>query len=125
MPLFTVELNRLADSIGASDLTIRLHTAAPTNVAPTNGRTTDGGGAYASGATLAAANITNASDGDITNSATISFGTADADVGTVAHWSAYRGNDPVAFGTLPSTVINSGDSFSINANTLNINGATT
>ena len=28
MPLFDTELNRLADSIGASDLTIRLHTAA-------------------------------------------------------------------------------------------------
>ena len=31
MPLFTVELNRLADSIGASDLTIWLHTAAPSD----------------------------------------------------------------------------------------------
>ena len=30
MPLFTSELNRIADSIVASAVTIRLHTAAPT-----------------------------------------------------------------------------------------------
>ena len=46
MPLFTTELNRLADSIGASTLTIRLHTAAPTDASPTNGRVTAGGGVY-------------------------------------------------------------------------------
>ena len=34
MPLFTVELNELADRIGRSNLTIRLHTAAPTNGKP-------------------------------------------------------------------------------------------
>lgn len=124
MPLFTTELNRLADSIGESNLTIWLHTAAPTNGDPDNGRTTVGGGAYESGATLTAANITNASNGDIENSAAIDFGTADEDVGTVTHWSAYRGSDPVAYGTLPSTTINDGDSFSIDANSLEINGST-
>ena len=125
MPLFTIELNRLADNIGASNLTIRLHTAAPTDAAPTNGRTTTGGGSYASGATLTAANISTASTGDIENSVAIDFGTATADVGTVTHWSAYRSTAPVAFGTLPSTAINNGDSFQINANSLQINGSTT
>ena len=125
MPLFIMELNRLADSIGASNLTIWLHTAAPTNSDPDNGRTTVGGGAYESGATLTAANITTASNGDINNSAAIAFGTADEDVGTVTHWSAYRGNTPVAFGTLPSTTINDGDTFTINSGTLQFNGSTT
>ena len=62
--------------------------------------------------------------GDIEITADIDFGTATADVGTVTHWSLYRGTDPVAFGTLPNTVIASGDSFKINANTLDINGST-
>jgi len=124
VPLFTTELNRLADSIGAADLTIRLHTAAPTNVSPTNGRVSSGGGRYSNGATLAATSITNAANGDIQNNAVIDFGTATANVGTVTHWSAYRGNTPVAYGTVPSTVIASGDRFQINANSLRIMGST-
>ena len=125
MPLFEVELNRVADGIGASTLTIRLHTAAPSDSNPTNARTTTGGGSYANGASLTAANISAASGGDIENTAAIDFVTATADVGTVTHWSAYRGSNPVAFGTLPSTAINNGDSFQINANSLQINGSTT
>ena len=124
MPLFTTELNRLADSIGASTLTIRLHTAAPTNGSPTNARTTAGGGGYENGVTLAASGISNASNGDITNNAAIDFGTADEAVGTVTHWSAYRGSVAVAFGTLPSTAIGNGDTFAINAQTLDFNGST-
>ena len=124
MPLFNTELNRLADDIGASALTIRLHTAAPTNASPDNGRTTVGGGAYEAGETLAASDITDASAGDIENNVAIDFGTADEDVGTVTHWSAYRGAAAVAFGTLPSTAINDGDTFQINANSLQINGST-
>lgn len=124
MPLYLVELNRVADDIGASDLTIRLHTAAPTDGNPTNGRVTLGGGLYPTGVTLTAAQITVASDGDIENNVAIDYGSAAADVGTVTHWSAYRGAAPVAFGTLPSTVIANGDSFSINANSLQINGST-
>ena len=49
MPLFEIELNRVADDIGASALTIRLHTAAPTDGSPTNGRITAGGGLYPTG----------------------------------------------------------------------------
>lgn len=124
MPLFGVELNRLADDIGASTLTIRLHTSAPSDASPTNGRTTSGGGSYVNGEALAASGITVASNGDIRNSGAIDFGTATADVGTVTHWSAYRGTAPVAWGTLPSTTINNGDSFSINADSLQINGST-
>lgn len=125
MPLFTRELNELADRIGRSDLTIWLHTAAPTDADPDNGRTTVGGGAYESGKTLAAANISDASDGDISNSVAIDFGAADENVGTVTHWSAVRGTDAVAYGTLPNTAINDGDSFQINSGTLQINGSST
>ena len=125
MPLFNTELNELADRIGRSDLTIYLHTAAPTNGSPTNGRTTAGGGAFVAGATLAAADISDAASGDIENTAAIDFGTATAAVGTVTHWSAYRGADPVAFGTLPSTTIANGGSFEIDSNSLDLNGSTT
>ena len=123
MPLFDVELNRLADSVGASDLTIYLHTAEPTNGDPTNGRTTTGGGAFVNGATLTAGNISAASNGDISNDVAVSFGNANADVGTVAWWSAMRGNSPVGYGTLPSSLISIDEPFSINAGSLQFNGS--
>ena len=124
MPLFTRELNDLADRIGRNDLTVRLHTAAPTNASPTNGRVNSGGGLFVSGANLPASGISDAANGDITNDNDIDFGTAVAAAGTVTHWSAYRVSDPVAFGPLPSTVIATGDSFKINAQTLDFNGST-
>ena len=125
MPLFNIELNRVADDIGASALTIRLHTAAPTNANPTNGRVTAGGGLFVSGIVLAASDITVASNGDINNDVALAYGTTSAAAGTVGWWSAYRGAAPVAFGTLPSTTIANGGTFTINANSLQINGATT
>ena len=124
MPLFTRELNALADHIGRDDLTIRTHTALPSNANAANGRTTVGGGAFEAGKVLTAGNITVASNGDIRNSVAIDFGTADEAVGTVTHWSAARGADPVAFGTLPNTAILNGGSFQIDANSLNFNGST-
>ena len=124
MPLFTRELNELADYIGRSDLTIWLHTAAPTNASPRNGRTTLGGGAYAAGKVLRGADITTADNGDIKNKVIIAFGVASEDVGTATHWSATRGNDAVAYDTLPVTIIAAGDSFNINANSLVLNGST-
>ena len=125
MPFFTVELNRLADDFTSTDWTVFLHTAAPTDLDPANGRTTAGGGAYVNGATLAASDITAAVNGDIENNAAINFGTATAAVGTVNHWSAYRSGSPVMWGTLPSTTIADGGSFSINANSLEANGSST
>ena len=98
MPLFTRELNDLADRIGRSDLTMWLHTAAPTDADPTNGRTSVGGGAYEAGETLAAADISDAMNGDIESDAIVDFGTADEAVGTVTHWSAVRGSDAVGWG---------------------------
>ena len=126
MPLFTKELNRLADSIGASDLTIWLHTAAPvdSDTGFDDNRTTVGGGAYENGATLTAANISTAANGDISNSADIDFGTADENVGTVNHWTAVRGPNQVAYGTLPETTINAGISFTIKSGQLQFNGST-
>ena len=124
MPLFTRELNELADRIGRSDLTFWLHTDEPTNASPTNGRTTVGGGGYENGIVISASDISTAANGDIEVDVDIEFGTADDDVGTVTHWSAYRGSDAVAFGTVPNTTIADGDSFKINMNTLDINGST-
>ena len=124
MPLFAVELDRLANNIGASDLTIWLHTDQPTDVDPTLGRISAGGGLFETGATLAALDISHASDGDISNAFDINFGNAIADVGTVAWWSAIRIADPVAYGTLPTTLIANGEPFRINAGTMQFNGAT-
>ena len=93
MPLFTRELNALADRIGRSDLTIWLHTAAPTEASPTNGRTTVGGAAFENGVVVASGDISTAVNGDITIPGDIDFGTADDDVGTVAWWTAVRGSD--------------------------------
>ena len=124
MPLFNRELNELADYIGRANLTIWLHTDAPSEADPDNGRTTVGGGAYEAGLTLAAADISNAANGDISNTNALAFGTADEDVGTITHWSAVRGADAVGWGTLPSTTISDGDTFTINAGTLIFNGST-
>ena len=125
MPLFTVELNRLADEVRKANWTVYLHTAAPTDGSPTNGRTTVGGAAFENGIAVAMSAIDAASAGDIANTGAIDFGTADEAVGTVAWASVYRGTDPVGYVTLPSTVIADGDSFLINAGTLQINGSTT
>ena len=124
MPLFNTELNELADRVGRSDWLVYLHTAAPTNGSPANGRTSVGGPGYENGITLASGDITDASNGDIENDVDIEFGTADDDVGTVTHCSVYRGGTPVEWVTLPNTTINSGDTFTINANSLTINGST-
>ena len=123
MPLFSLELNRLADTIVASTVTVRLHTSAPSDSAPTNGRTTAGGTGYENGIAVAAADWSAASNGDVDNDNDVEFGTADEAVGTVTHWSAYRGSVRVGWGTLPSTAIGDGDTFKINAGTLQLNGS--
>ena len=126
MPLFTTELNRIADNIAANALTFRLHTAAPSDASPTNGRTTAGGTGYENGVVIAAGDISAASNGDIEVDVDIDFGAADEAVGSVGWLSAYRGNSPVGWWVLPSTTtIANGDSFKINANSLEFNGATT
>ena len=125
MPFFDVELNRIADDVGASDLTMWLHTALPTNVDPTIGRTAMGGTGYESGVTLAASDIGDSSTGDISNTAAIAFGTADEDVGTVIYCSAHRGSAAVGYWPLPTTIINSGDSFTIPIGALQMNGSST
>ena len=125
MPLFTRELNELADRIGRSDLTIYLHTAAPSDSDPDNGRVTVGGGNYESGATLAASDISDASSGDIQNDAAVAFGTADENIGDVTHWSALRGTDAVAYGSLTDVTINDGDSYTIPIGEIQFNGTTT
>ena len=125
MPLFDRELNDLADRIGRDELRIWLHTAAPTNADPTNGRTNVGGGAYENGAVLAAAGISAAADGDISNTGVIDFGAADEAVGDITHWSAVRGGDAVGYGTLPATTVADGETIRINAGTLQFNGSTT
>ena len=125
MPLFTTELNRLANEVRSANWLVYLHTAAPTNGSPANARTNAGGGAYENGIAVAMSAVDAASGGDIANTNAIDFGTADEAVGTVNHYSIYRGGGAVAYGTLPSTTIGDGDTFSINAGTLQINGSST
>ena len=126
MPFFETELNRLANDTSANPLTVFLHTDAPTDASPANARITTGGGLYASGATLAAADITAASNGDVSNSAAIAFGTVTANVGLPTHWSTYRSGAPHAFGTLPDDgAVNTGDTYTINSGSMQFNGAST
>ena len=125
MPLTPRELNEVVDYIGRSLLKIWLHTTAPTDSDITIGRTSVGGGAYESGADLAAASISAASDGDISNSVAIAFGEADEAVGTVIGLSGVRVANSVLRVTVPSTVIGNGDTFTINSGSLQINGSTT
>ena len=124
MPLFTVKLNAMGDELVDAAGTVYLHTAAPTDVAPTNGRVTGGGGSYASGFDTVAANWTVAAAGDVQNNVAFNFGTATSPAGQIIGWSYYKGSDPYAYGTLPSTNVATGDSFSINANSLQMNGST-
>ena len=77
MPLFNRELNELADRIGRTNLTIWLHTAAPTEGTPTNARISAGGGTYEIGATLLSSNISSASNGDIENSVAVDYRRSD------------------------------------------------
>ena len=124
MRLFVREQNELADRIGRSDLTVYLHTAEPTDADPENGRVTVGGGDYESGATVASGDISNASGGDIGITADIDFGTADEAAGTVIFAVFERGTDAVGYIALPSTTIGNGDTFTINADSINFNSIT-
>ena len=123
MPLFDSKLNSIADDELAVAGTIWLHTAAPTNTNPANGRTTVGGGDYETGQVVIAANWTVASNGDVNISTDLDFGTADAAVGTVAWWSFVTSSENIGWGTLPSTTIGDGDTFKINAGSLQLNGS--
>ena len=121
MPLFIRELNELADYVGRSALTARLHTQEPTNADPTLGRTTVGGGGYENGVMVPEANLSVAVNGVTTINAVIDFGTADEDVGTVGWVSFYRGNDPVGYAPLDSQeTIDDGDSYEVNANSISL-----
>ena len=124
MRLFVREQNELADRITRSDLTVYLHTAEPTDASPDNGRVTVGGGDYESGATVASGDISNASGGDISITADIDFGTADEAAGTVIFAVFERGTDAVGYIALPSTTIGTGDTFTINADSINFNSIT-
>ena len=124
MPVFLAELNRLADRIKRSNLTLYLHTEEPTDSDNDKGRVTTGGGVYASGATITPANISRDSDGDLVVTAETDFGEATADLGTIAWYSLFRGTEEVCHDTLPSTNVKSGDSYSIDANVIKINGKT-
>ena len=65
MPLFTTELNRIANDFTSSAWTVFLHTANPTDAAPTNGRTNAGGGGYENGVSVPAGDFTAAASGDV------------------------------------------------------------
>lgn len=129
MPLFNTELKRLGDEIRSGSLRIYAHTAAPSNADYDNGRVTGGGTGYTGGQPIS---FTAAdADGDLTKHATVSFGTATSNVGDVSHVSIIRGSDSAAnavlFRPLPdgAVTINSGDTLTINANSLNVNLTTT
>ena len=125
MPLFSVKLNKIADDELALAGTVWLHTAAPTDASPANGRTTVGGGDYEAGQAVTAANWTVAANGDVNISIDLGFGVADEAVGTVGWWSFVTPSENVGYGTLPSRAIGDGDTYKINAGTIQFNGSST
>ena len=125
MPLFSVKLNKIADDELALAGTVWLHTAAPTDASPANGRTTVGGGDYEAGQAVTAANWTVAANGDVNISIDLGFGVADEAVGTVGWWSFVTTSENVGYGTLPSRTIGDGDTYKINAGTIQFNGSST
>ena len=125
MPLFVVEQNRIANDFTSSPWTCFLHTANPTDASPASGRTNAGGGSFENGETVPAANFSVAANGDVQITGDIDFGTAVGAPGTVIAMSFYRSGSPVGWVTLPSTTIGDGDTFLVNANSLEVNGSST
>ena len=125
MPFFTIELNRIADDVGMLTSPFACHLVLPTNLAPASGRTTAGGGVYATGQPLPPLTFPLPLMEKSGTPSRFPSVVAIGDVGTVIGWSAFRGAAPVAYTALPATTINSGDSFEIDANSLQINGSTT
>ena len=127
MPLSNTELNRVADDIVSSALTIRLHTSKPgVGSAGTSGRVTSGGGSFASGVSVAASGWAAASSGDTENDADIDYGTASGgDPGTVIAWTAFQWKRVRGGGRRPEhDDCRRRQLFKINAGSLNLNGAT-
>ena len=126
MPLSTVEENRLADSIVASDLTARVHTGDPGNNNAANriGTIT---------AVAAASMFSAAATGDVMYTADLLFGILDANVDQdVTWWSLSRGNAAVCRGRTvdasnnPETVtVQAGGTFQLNTGTIRIMGSST
>ena len=119
MPLSTVELNRLADSIVASDLTCRLHTADP----GANGTANRQGTLVQ---TLADETWSDAAAGDVQYNADVNFGVVDAsNARTITHLSFWRGSTFVMSAQLSAAVqVGAGSTFRVVSGTIRINGST-
>ena len=120
MPLSNTELNRVGNEYVDTDLTVRVHSAAP----GANGTTARIGTAIA---TLDAADWSNAANGDVTYTADAALGALDTtNSQTVTHYSLFRGNAFVGSEEFTAPiVVPANASFTINTGTIQINGATT
>lgn len=121
MPLFSAELDRIANEVSASDMVAYAHTAAPTDADNDNGRINS------TGIALDDANWSAASAGDVQYDADVDFGVLDsANERVVTHWSVFRGNAAVAYGALASSItVVAGGTFKINTGTIRLLGSTT
>ena len=120
MPLSPTELNRVADEIVVSDLTLYANVGAP----GANGTANRITGAPT--VTLAASSWSNASAGDVTYNANADFGVLDGTNNqTVSHYSVFRTTAFVASESLSASVtVIAGGTFRINTGTIAINGST-
>ena len=120
MPLSNTEINRLADNIVASALTCRAHSGDP----GANGTNNRIGTASAA---LAAANWSNAVNGDVTYNAAANFGVLDAgSAQTVSYYVIFRGTAYVSDGAInPPVAVTAGGTFSIDTGTIVLNGDNT
>ena len=120
MALSTTELDRLADNIVASAMTVRAHSADPGD-----DQTADRIGN--ADADLAAADWSDASSGDVMYEEHAELGVLDAGAEqVVTHYSVWRGNAPVMRGAInPAVTVPANGTFRINANTIRALGSTT
>ena len=124
MALSGTELDRIANTIKASDLTVRLHTGNPGSNGTSN-RLTTGGTAYQNGVTLSSGDWTTTSGGDFSNDSAISYGAVSVAISGITFYSVFRGSAFVAFGAIsPQVDLAQHDTFEIPANALSFMGAT-
>lgn len=118
MPLSAAELNRIADEVVANALTCYIHTGAP-GADGTANRV-----AGVAGQAIAAADWSNASDGDVSYDEDVAFGVLSASNERVlTAYTLFRGNAYAGTGQLSATVP-AGATYTIDSGTIRINGST-
>lgn len=119
MPVTAALLNEAADKVFDADILVRLHTGAPGNAGTAN-RVAAGGTNFTAGVTVGASGWSAASNGVVSNTAAIDFGTASGAPGTITHYSIWKGGTFYGWNTLQARTVASGDTYEISASSLSL-----